>query len=89
MDMTRRAFFMHPARAVGEDLENAGEWLRRAGQQKGHLTLRPLTWWDRAFGHRFRRRHDARTLAVMANDFVADPSKYLAVYDLVEVPALV
>lgn len=40
MDMTRRAFFMHPARAVGEDLENAGEWLRRAGQQKGHLTLR-------------------------------------------------
>ena len=58
-------------------------------QYKGHLTLRPLTWWDRAFGHRFRRRHDVRTLAVMANDFVADPSKYLAVYDLVEVPALV
>jgi len=39
MNMTRRAFFMHPTRAVGENLENAGEWLRRAGQE-GHLPLR-------------------------------------------------
>ena len=39
MKMTRRAFFMHPARAVGEDLENAGEWLRRAGQE-GRQPLR-------------------------------------------------
>jgi hypothetical protein len=38
MNMTRRAFFMHPARPVGEDLANAGEWLRRAGQKgKGPL----------------------------------------------------
>lgn len=29
MKITRRAFFLHPTRAVGEDLENAGEWLRR------------------------------------------------------------
>jgi hypothetical protein len=34
MNMTRRAFFMHPVQAVGEDLENAGEWLRRA-RRKG------------------------------------------------------
>lgn len=40
MELTRRAFFMHPTRVVGEDLENAGEWLRRAGQQKGCLPLR-------------------------------------------------
>lgn len=58
-------------------------------QYKGHLTLRPLTWWDRAFGPRFRRRSDARTLGAMATDFGGDPGKYLAVYDLVQVPALV
>ncbi|MBL8729013.1 MAG: class I SAM-dependent methyltransferase [Planctomycetes bacterium] len=57
-------------------------------QYKGHLTLRPLTWWDRALAPRFRRRHDARTLSTMARDFAGDPGKYLAVYDLVEVPAL-
>ncbi len=33
MNMTRRAFFMHPARPVGDDLENAGEWLRRRSQK--------------------------------------------------------
>lgn len=33
MNMTRRAFFMHPTRIVGEDLENAGEWLRRAAKK--------------------------------------------------------
>ncbi len=38
MNMTRRAFFMHPARPVGEDLTNAGEWLRRAGH-KGKVPL--------------------------------------------------
>ncbi len=38
MNMTRRAFFMHPGRPVGDDLENAGEWLRRAGQ-KNKVTL--------------------------------------------------
>ena len=37
MKMTRRAFFMHPARPIGEDLENAGEWLRRAGQKGSAL----------------------------------------------------
>lgn len=57
-------------------------------QYKGHLTLRPLTWWDRLLGPRFRRRHDAHTLSAMARSFDADPGKYLAVYDLVEVPAL-
>jgi hypothetical protein len=57
-------------------------------QYKGHLTLRPLTWWDRALAPRFRRRHDAHTLSTMARDFAGDPAKYLAVYDLVEVPAL-
>jgi len=29
MNMTRRAFFMHPARPVGDHLENVGEWLLR------------------------------------------------------------
>jgi hypothetical protein len=29
MNMTRRAFFLHPARPVGENLENVGEWLLR------------------------------------------------------------
>jgi len=31
--MTRRAFFIHPARPVGDNLENAGEWLRRKAQR--------------------------------------------------------
>ena len=37
MNMTRRAFFMHPTRAVGDDMENVGEWLRRA-ERKGAAT---------------------------------------------------
>lgn len=38
MNMTRRAFFMLPTRPVGDDLENAGEWLRRK-RQKGTVPL--------------------------------------------------
>jgi hypothetical protein len=33
MNMTRRAFFMRPARPVGDDLENVGEWLLRERQR--------------------------------------------------------
>lgn len=29
MNMTRRAFFIHPGRPIGENLENVGEWLHR------------------------------------------------------------
>lgn len=58
-------------------------------QYKGHLTLRPLPWWDRAFAPHFRRRRDARTLQAMAADFGGDAGKYLAVYDLVSAPVLV
>lgn len=36
MKITRRAFFTHPTQFVGEDLENAGEWLRRA-RNKGSV----------------------------------------------------
>lgn len=50
-------------------------------QYRGHLTLRPLTWWDRALGGHFRRRSDAPTLAAMATDFAGDPGKYLAIYE--------
>lgn len=39
MNMTRRTFFMHPTRAVGDDMENVGEWLRRA-ERKGAGPLR-------------------------------------------------
>lgn len=29
MKMTRRAFFIHPGRPIGENLENVSEWLHR------------------------------------------------------------
>ncbi len=29
MNMTRRAFFIHPGRPISENLENVGEWLHR------------------------------------------------------------
>ena len=38
MNMTRRAFMMHPTQPIGDDLENAGEWLRRKGQ-RGSIPL--------------------------------------------------
>ena len=31
MNMTRRAFIMHQVQPIGEDFENAGEWLLRKG----------------------------------------------------------
>ncbi len=33
MNMTRRAFFIHPGRPIGENLENVGEWLHRKSTQ--------------------------------------------------------
>jgi len=29
MKMTRRSFFLHPGRPISDNLENAGEWLKR------------------------------------------------------------
>lgn len=57
-------------------------------QYAGHVTLRPLHWWDRQFGTRYRRCGDGSTMAEMARSFDADPGKYLAIYELAEVPAV-
>jgi len=54
-------------------------------QYPGHLTLRPLSWWDRQLAPCFQRIVPA-TQASMAAGFGADPSKYLRVYELAEVP---
>lgn len=56
-------------------------------QYLGHITLRPLHWWDQQFGRRFRRCRDATILGTMARNFGADPAKYLAIYELVDAPA--
>jgi len=57
-------------------------------QYVGHLTLRPLHWWDQVFGKRYRRCQEAKVLGAMARNFAAEPGKYLAIYDLVQVPEL-
>jgi hypothetical protein len=38
MNMTRRAFFIHPGRPIGEKLENVGEWLHQKSA-RGEVTL--------------------------------------------------
>jgi hypothetical protein len=54
-------------------------------QYPGHITLRPLSWWDRKLAPWFARTSPAATPQVAAA-FDADPSRYLRVYDLVAVP---
>jgi len=51
-------------------------------QYPGHLTLRPLSWWDRHLGPAFRRVLDATT-GEIAGGFGVDPSRFLRVYEYV------
>jgi SAM-dependent methyltransferase len=57
-------------------------------QYPGHLTLRPLSWWDRQLGAHFTRTTPAG-FARAAAGFGADPARYLRVYELATVPAAV
>jgi trans-aconitate methyltransferase len=51
----------------------------------GHVTLRPLSWWDRRLSPWFHRRVPVGRCR-MAAAFDGDPSRYLRVYELVETP---
>ncbi|MBL8729302.1 MAG: class I SAM-dependent methyltransferase [Planctomycetes bacterium] len=57
-------------------------------QYAGHITLRPLSWWDRQLAPWFHRvvPRNQRDLAAA---FDADPARYLRVYELASVPAAV
>lgn len=57
-------------------------------QYAGHVTLRPLSWWDRQLAPWFHRvvPPNQRDLAVACD---ADPARYLRVYELASVPATV
>ncbi len=55
-------------------------------QYPGHITLRPLPWWDAQLAPWFRRVAPKAAPAVAAG-FGADPSRYLRVYELAAVPA--
>tara|TARA_R110002072_G_scaffold228234_6_gene385142 strand:- start:21410 stop:22291 length:882 start_codon:yes stop_codon:yes gene_type:complete len=55
-------------------------------QYPGHLTLRPLSWWDRQMGSNFRRI-TPRTWGQAAAAFHADPSRNLRIYERVTAPA--
>ncbi len=57
-------------------------------QYPGHLTLRPLSWWDRQLAPHFVRTTPAG-FARAAAGFGADPARYLRVYELAAVPAAV
>jgi SAM-dependent methyltransferase len=52
----------------------------------GHVTLRPLSWWDRQLSPWFHRVTDA-TSRELAAAFDADRARYLRVYELSSVPA--
>ncbi len=54
-------------------------------QYAGHVTLRPLSWWDRQLAPWFHRvaPPNQRDIALA---FDADPSRYLRVYELASVP---
>ena len=56
-------------------------------QYPGHLTLRPLSWWDRQLGKSFRRIAPAK-LGLATAAFQADPSRSLRVYERITVPVL-
>lgn len=55
-------------------------------QYPGHITLRPLSWWDRQLAPWFHRVVPAAQAQVAAA-FGADPTRYLRVYELAAVPA--
>ena len=52
----------------------------------GHVTLRPLSWWDRQLAPWFHRTAPAGA-AELAAACDAEPSRYLRVYELASVPA--
>ena len=54
----------------------------------GHVTLRPLSWWDRALLPWFRRSRDAATLSAVCATYGGDPARFLRVFERVQVPAL-
>ncbi|MCR9246836.1 MAG: class I SAM-dependent methyltransferase [bacterium] len=58
-------------------------------QYLGHITLRPLHWWDQVFGSRYRRCQDGEVMGAMARAFDADPGKCFAIYELVEDPVAI
>ncbi len=53
----------------------------------GHITLRPLSWWDRQLAPWFLRVAPAGQ-ANAVQGFGSDPSRFLRVYELVAVPAV-
>lgn len=57
-------------------------------QYAGHITLRPLSWWDRQLAPWFHRvvPPNQRDLAAACD---ADPARYLRVYELASVPVAV
>lgn len=55
-------------------------------QHAGHITLRPLSWWDRQLAPWFHRIVTPN-LGEVAAAFDADPARYLRVYELSSVPA--
>ena len=55
-------------------------------QYPGHLTLRPMSWWDRQLAPHFVRVTPPGFANADAG-FSADPGRYLRVYELVGVPA--
>ncbi len=54
----------------------------------GHVTLRPLSWWDRQMAPWFQRRA-GKALPEMAIASGLDPANFLRVYELSKVPAAV
>ncbi len=54
----------------------------------GHVTLRPLSWWDRQMAPWFQRRA-AKAAPEMAIASRLDPANLLRVYELAKVPAAV
>jgi len=58
-------------------------------QYEGHITLRPLTWWDEQLQPFFRRRSERESCAHTATVMNATPSLYLVIYELVETPTVV
>jgi hypothetical protein len=54
-------------------------------QYAGHITLRPLSWWDRQLAPWFHRVVPPNQCEIAAA-FDADPARYLRVYELASVP---
>ena len=53
----------------------------------GHITLRPLSWWDAQLGPNFRRATSTGALLALPRPF--DPKRVLRIYQRVKKPAVV